>query len=64
LDCIEKREPINKGVINTNVVEWYFGDTRNIVGNTTNKLRAKPVITPDRKADALNRKKTQGSWEQ
>jgi hypothetical protein len=44
-------------VINTDVVEWFFGDARSMVGGSTNKLRAKAADAADRKAGAFNRGK-------
>jgi len=41
--------------INTDVVEWFFGDARSMVGGATNKLRAKAANAADRKASAFNR---------
>jgi hypothetical protein len=38
LYCIEKGVSINPRVINTDVVEWFFGDARSMVGGATNKL--------------------------
>ena len=46
---------INPRVINTDIVEWFFGDMRSMVGSATNKLRAKPAIAADRKAGMFNR---------
>jgi hypothetical protein len=55
LYCVEKSESINPRVINTDVVEWFFGDARSMVGGATNKLRAKAANAADRKAGAFNR---------
>jgi hypothetical protein len=57
LYCIEKKETIKPRVINTDVVEWFFGDARSMVGGSTNKLRAKAADAADRKAGAFNRGK-------
>ena len=46
---------INPQVINTDVNEWFFGDTRSMVDSTTNKLRAKMDNTANRKAGPSNR---------
>ena len=37
------------------IVEWFFGDTRSMVGSATNKLQAKAANAADRKAGAFNR---------
>ena len=42
-------------MINTDVVEWFFGDAWSMVGGATNKLRAKAANAADRKAGAFNR---------
>ena len=55
LHCVEKKVAINPRVINTDVVEWFFGDARSMVGGATNKLRAKAANAADRKASAFNR---------
>ena len=52
---VEKSESINLQVINTDIVEWFFGDTRNMVCGATNKLQVKTVNTTNRKAGAFNR---------
>ena len=46
---------INPRVINTDVVEWFFGNARAMVGGLTIKLRAKAADATDRKASAFNR---------
>ena len=46
---------VNPRVINTDVVEWFFGDKRSMVGRARNKLRAKAANAADRKASAFNR---------
>ena len=53
--CIEKKEKINPRVINTDVVEWFFGDARSMCGGATNKLRAKCANAADRMAGAFTR---------
>ena len=42
-------------MINTDVVEWFFGNARSMVGGTTNKLQAKSANVANRKAGAVNR---------
>ena len=44
-------------MINTNVVKWFFGDARRMVGGFTNKLRAKAADSANRKAGTFNRGK-------
>ena len=46
---------INPRVINTDVVEWFFGDARAMASGSTNKLQAKAADVTDRKAGAFNR---------
>ena len=41
LHCIEKGESVNPRVMNTDVVEWFFGACRQMVGGATNKLKCK-----------------------
>merc|ERR1711957_193110 len=53
--CIEKKEKINPRVINTDVVEWFFGDARSMCGGATNKLRAKCANAADIMAGAFTR---------
>ena len=53
--CIEKKEKINPRVINTDIVEWFFGDARSMCGGATNKLRAKCTNAADRMAGAFTR---------
>jgi hypothetical protein len=36
--CVKKGALINHSVINTNIVEWFFGDSRRMFGDATNKL--------------------------
>ena len=55
LHCVEKNVEINPRVINTDAIEWFFGDARSMVGGATNKLRAKDANAADRKASAFNR---------
>ena len=42
-------------MINTDVIEWFFGNMGSMVGGATNKLQAKSVNATDRKAGAFNR---------
>ena len=55
LYCVEKGASIKPRVIKTDVVEWFLGDARSMVGGATNKLRAKAANAADRKAGAFNR---------
>ena len=52
--CIEKRETINPRSMNTDVVEWFFGDGRQMVGGSTRKMSAHQWCYADFKAAAFN----------
>ena len=41
-------------MINTDGVEWFFGDARSMVGDVKNKLQAKAANAADRKSGAFN----------
>ena len=45
LYCVEKGASFNQRVINTNVVEWFFGDVTNMVCGATNQLRVNAAVT-------------------
>ena len=55
LHCAKKKVAINPRAVNTDVVEWFFGDARSMVCGSTNKLRAKAANAADRKASAFNK---------
>ena len=55
LHCAKKQVVINPRVVNTDVVEWFFGDTCSMVGGATNKLRVKVANAADKKASAFNK---------
>ncbi|KAL7527593.1 hypothetical protein ACHAXR_005041, partial [Thalassiosira sp. AJA248-18] len=52
--CLEKREKINPRSLNTDVVEWFFGDVRQMVGGSTDKMTARGWNYGDYKARAYN----------
>ena len=54
LYCINNNTTVNLYVINTDVVEWFFGNTRSMVRESTNKLRAKAAAAADRKVGAFS----------
>ena len=41
-------------IMNTDTVEWYFGDARQMVGGSTNKLTATGFNRADEKASTFN----------
>ena len=53
--CIEKKQSLNPRVVNTDVVEWFFGDARSMVGGATNRLGVRGFDAADRKSSAFNR---------
>ena len=52
--CIEMNEEINPKSVNTDICEWFFGDGRQMVGGSTNKLTARGWNNADYKAGAFN----------
>ena len=52
--CIERGESINPRSMNADVVEWFFGDGRQIVGGSTRKMTARQLCYVDFKAAAFN----------
>ena len=53
LYCVEKGQRISPRTLNTDVVEWFFGDARQIVGGSTNKLTARGWEHADFKQQAF-----------
>ena len=51
--CIEKGVSINPKSMNTDVVEWFFGDARQMVGGSTNKMTANQMNRAGKKANAF-----------
>lgn len=54
LYCIEKGQSIRPKSLNTDVVEWLFGDCRQMAGGSTNSLTARQWNHGDGKAAACN----------
>ena len=52
--CVEMNEEINPKSVNTDICEWFFGDGRQMVGGSTNKLTARGWNNADYKAGAFN----------
>jgi hypothetical protein len=52
--CITKGESVNPRTMNTDTVEWFFGDARQIVGGSTNKLTAAGFERASKKASTFN----------
>lgn len=48
--CIDQGENIYPRAMNTDTVEWHFGDARQTVGGSTNKLTAAAFDRADKKA--------------
>ena len=51
---IERGEKINPWSLNTDVVEWYFGDGRQMVGGSTNNITARQQDHAGFNANACN----------
>jgi hypothetical protein len=47
--CIQNGEKINPRSMNTDTVEWHFGNARQMVGRSTNKLTAAGFDNADKK---------------
>ena len=52
--CVQKGEQINPKSMNTDTVEWNFGDIRIMQGGRTNKLNASAMKRGAKKANAFN----------
>ena len=52
--CVKKGESISPRTMNTDTVEWFFGDARQMVGGSTNKLTAAGFDRADKKASTFN----------
>jgi len=52
--CVEKGESINPCTMNTDVVEWFFGDGRKMEDGSTTNMTAKKWIHAGFKASAFN----------
>jgi hypothetical protein len=50
--CVEKGESVNPRSLNTDALEWFFGDCRQMVGGSTNKLTSRQWDHGDGKATA------------
>lgn len=59
LYCVEKGESINPRSMNTDWVEWFFGNCRQMVGGSHNKLTALGFNHGDRKDTAFNKAKAE-----
>ena len=54
LYCIEKGESIRPRSMNTDCVEWFFADARQMVAGSTNKLTARTANHAGKKSNAFN----------
>jgi hypothetical protein len=54
LYCVMKGESISPRSMNTDTVEWFFGDAQQMVGGSTNKLMAAGFDRADKKASTFN----------
>ncbi len=52
--CLIKGESISPRTMNTDTVEWFFGDARQMVGGSTNKLTAAGFDRADKKASTFD----------
>ena len=53
--CVEKRVSINPKTMNTDAVEWFFGDVRQFIPGSTNKVNAKGMSHGATKSSACSR---------
>jgi hypothetical protein len=49
-----KSESISPRTLNTDTVEWFFGNARQMVGGSSNKLSAAGFDQADKKASTFN----------
>jgi hypothetical protein len=52
--CVMKGKSISPHTMNTDTVEWFFGDIRQMVDGSTNKLTAAGFNRADKKASTFN----------
>ena len=52
--CVIKGKSISPWTMNTDTVEWFFGDARQMVGGSTKKLTSAGFDRADNKASAFN----------
>ena len=52
--CVEGGESVNPRSMNTDVVEWFFGDGSQMCGGSTNKMTARQWYYAGFKAAAFN----------
>ena len=52
--CVENGKNINPQTMNTDTVEWHFGNARQMVGGSTNTLTAAGFDNADKKASTFN----------
>ena len=52
--CVMKGQSVSPQTMNTDTVEWFFGDARQTVGGSTNKLTAAGFDRADKKASTFN----------
>jgi hypothetical protein len=53
--CVSKGQCVSPRTMNTDTVEWFFGDARQMVGGSTNKLTAAGFDRgADKKASTFN----------
>lgn len=55
--CIEKGEKVRPSSTNTDPCEWFFGDARQMVGGSTNKLTCRGMEHAVKKSTAFNKAK-------
>jgi hypothetical protein len=52
--CIKNGKRINPRTINTDTIEWHFGNARQMVGGSTDKMTATSFDNADKKASTFN----------
>jgi hypothetical protein len=52
--CVEQGESVKLQTMNTDTVEWFFGDARQMVSGSTNKMNARTFNRADKQASTFN----------
>ena len=52
--CVGERVSMNPQAMNTDTVEWFFGDARQMVGGSTNKMTAAGMNRASKKVNTFN----------
>jgi hypothetical protein len=52
--CVEQGENVRPQTMNTDTIEWFFGDARQMVGGSMNKMTARTFNWADKQASTFN----------